>query len=62
MFKLQNYNEFKNHVRWHDYFAIMINEFAVVQVRRYEWFDKEQYTFVIQVLGFAVFHRTGNML
>jgi hypothetical protein len=39
----------------------MINEFAVVQVRRYEWFDIEKYTFVVQVLGFKIFERMGDM-
>jgi hypothetical protein len=35
MFRLQNYNEFKDSVRWHDYFSIMVNEFPVL-VRKYD--------------------------
>ena len=61
MFQLQNYNEFKDGVRWHDYLAIMINEFPVVLVRRYDWpHENDQYTFMVQVLGFKVFQRVGQ--
>lgn len=59
-FKLQNYNEFKG-VRWHDYFTIMINEFSVIQIRRYDWYDQGQYTFVVRVLGFNLFQKIGDM-
>lgn len=61
MFRMQNYNEFKGHVRWHDYFAIMVNEFPVVLVRRYEWMDTERYTFTVQVFGTTLFKRIGDM-
>ena len=58
-FVRQNYNEFKNGVRWHDYFSIMINEFPVVLVRKYNWMqENNQYTFIVQVLGFKVYQRT----
>lgn len=58
-FTLQNYNEFKNHVRWHDYLAIMVNEFPVILARRYDWLDTEQYTFTVQVFGFKVYQKIG---
>lgn len=59
-FRLQNYNEFRNHVSWHDYFTIMVNEFAVILVRRYDWLETEEYTFVVTVMGFDVFRRVGS--
>jgi len=59
-FTIQNYNDFKSGVRWHDYFAIVINEFPVILVRKYDWpNDSDEYTVVVQVLGFRVYHRTG---
>jgi hypothetical protein len=59
-FTKQNYNEFKNGVRWHDYFAIMVNEFPVILVRKYDWLhDGDKYTFMVQVLGFKVYQRIG---
>jgi hypothetical protein len=61
MFKLQNYNEFKQELRWHDYVNVMINEFAILLVRKYEWYDCERYTFVVQVLGFKVYQKIGDM-
>lgn len=60
MFKLQNYNEFKNGVRWHDYFAIMVNEFPVILVRKYDWpHDNDNYTFIVQLFGFNLFRKIG---
>ena len=60
-FTTQNYNEFKNGVRWHDYFAIMINEFPVILVRKYDWphDSDDRYTFIVQVLGFKVYQEVG---
>lgn len=63
-FTLQNYNEFSGRygVRWHDYFAFMINEFPVILVRKYDWpHDPDyRYTFMIQLLGFDVYQRIGR--
>ena len=60
-FTTQNYNEFKDGVRWHDYFAIMVNEFPVILVRKYDWTHAipYQWTFVVQVLGFDIYQRIG---
>lgn len=60
-FTKQNYNEFKSGVRWHDYFAIMINEFPVLLVRKYDWpLEGDcKYTFLVQVLGFKVYQYRG---
>ena len=60
-FTLKNYNEFKGPVRWHDYISIMFNEFPVMLVRRYDWFDTERYTFMVQLFGLRVYQRIGNM-
>jgi len=59
MFSLQNYNEFNQHVRWHDYFSIMINEFPVILVRRYEWREIAQYTNIVQLFGFCIYRKIG---
>jgi hypothetical protein len=40
-FTKQNYNEFKYHLRWHDYISIIINEFPIFLIRRYDWFHTE---------------------
>lgn len=60
-FTTQNYNEFKDGVRWHDYFSIMIHEFPVILVRKYDHPHayNNQYTFMVQVLGFKVYQRIG---
>ena len=47
-----NYNEFKSHVRWHDYFSLMINEFPILLIRRYDWFDDNEHTLSISFLIF----------
>jgi hypothetical protein len=60
-FTLKNYNEFKGPVRWHDYISIMFNEFPVILVRRYDWFDTERYTFMVQLFGLRVYQKIGNM-
>ena len=56
----QNYNEFK-HVRWHDYFSIVINEFAVILVRKYDWpNDGGGWMIHVQIMGFIVYERRGT--
>jgi hypothetical protein len=60
MIKLQNYNEFKNGVRWHDYFNIMVNEFPIILIRKYDWDEIDTYTFVVQVMGVKVYQRIGE--
>jgi len=62
MFSLQNYNEFNQHVRWHDYISIMFNEFPVILVRRYDWFDTERYTFMVQLFGLRVYQKIGDIV
>lgn len=59
-FKLQNYNEFNSWMRWHDYFSIMINEFPVILIRRYDWLEGtgESYTFLVQFMGFHIYGKT----
>lgn len=61
MFHLQNYNEFKKGVRWHDYVAIMINEFPVLLVRKYDWPHRNDlYTLSVQIMGFTVYQKLGE--
>ena len=59
-FTLRNYNEFKTHMGWHDYVSVLINEFPIILVRRYDWFDLDQYTFMVQILGFKVYQQIGK--
>ena len=54
---LQNANEFKTWMRWHDYFSIIIHEFPIILFRKYDWMDKESSTFMVQVLGFKIYQR-----
>ena len=60
-FQLQNYNEFKSWMRWHDYLAIMVNEFPIILIRKYDWLDTEEYTFSVNILGFKVYQKIGKM-
>lgn len=55
-FNFQNYNEFKSGVRWHDYISILINEFPVILVRKYDYpHENDKSTLMIQILGFKVY-------
>jgi len=50
----KNYNEFRNvWLRWHDYVSIMINEFPILQIRRYDWLEVETRSWLIRVLCFT---------
>ena len=62
MFLRQNYNEFKDGVRWHDYFSFIVNEFSIVLVRKYDWpfGDNRTYVFLIDIFGFTVYKRIGS--
>jgi hypothetical protein len=53
-FALQNYNEFKDGLRWHDYISIIINEFPIFVIRRYDWLTDNPVTstYMVQILGF----------
>lgn len=55
--KFQNYNEFHDWVRWHDYVAAIIHEFPILLIRRYDWMDTEKSTLIVQFFGFKVFQR-----
>ena len=61
IFQLQNYNEFKNGVRWHDYVSLVLNEFAVVLVRRYDWpHENDRYLIIAQIFGIQVYSKVGR--
>lgn len=60
-FGTQNYNEFKSHMRWHDYLSIIVHEFPIALVRRYDWLDEERSTFMVQFLGVKVYQKSGEM-
>ena len=59
---LLSYNEFKTHLRWHDYINMTIGitsnyEFNILLVRRYDWLDNESQTFIIILLGVQLYSR-----
>lgn len=56
-FHLQNYNEFKGGVRWRDYVNLTLNDFSVIVIRRYDWLDWEQSTYLVQLFGVVVFNK-----
>lgn len=58
-FNLQNYNEFKNGVRWHDYISVMINEFSIILLRRYDEPHSDSFDpfIIFQILGFMIFNK-----
>jgi len=55
-FLLQNYNEFKGPIRWHDYINVMINEFPILLLRRYDFDAKGDWKsrYMFQILGIRV--------
>jgi hypothetical protein len=55
-FKLQNYNEFKNGIRWHDYVSIIINEFPIILIRKYDdpHNDSINAFITIQIIGITM--------
>ncbi len=60
-FSLQNYNEFHTWIRWHDYLSLIINEFPVILIRRYDWLDDGKITYMAQVLGLKIFLKVYDM-
>jgi len=55
-FRLQQYHEFKNDIRWHDYFAAIINEFHILSFRRYDFGlngPKLTTIYYLTILGFC---------
>lgn len=59
--KLTNYNEFDVWIRWHDYVSVIVNEFPILLVRRYYWYDVKTTTLMIQVLGYKLLQTTKDM-
>ncbi len=57
-FLWQNCNDFNSGIRWHDYLSIMINEFPIILVRKYDWPSEGDDGFYhAQVMGFRVYHK-----
>ena len=49
----RNYNEFRNvWFGWQDQISIMILDFPILLVRKYEWLEKERSNWLVQVMGF----------
>ena len=59
----RNYNEFKNvWFSWQDKISIMIFDFPILLVRKYQWLEKEKSNWLIQVLGIDLFPSTARRL
>lgn len=54
-----NYNEFRSYVRWHDYFNLSINEFAIILARRYDFdrLDNSIHTYLFMFFGFTIYKK-----
>jgi hypothetical protein len=49
-------NEFHDcWIGWHDYVSVMIHNFPIILWRRYDWPDKEQSTYTLDILGVELF-------
>jgi hypothetical protein len=53
-FQWQNHNDFKTPISWHDYVSVIVNEFPILLVRRYDWFSTDETTVLIQIFGFRI--------
>jgi len=48
----RNYNEFRNvWFSWEDKISVMILDFPILLVRKYEWLEKERSNWLVQVMG-----------
>ncbi len=48
----RNHNEFRNiWFSWEDKVSIMIMDFPILLVRKYEWLEKERSNWLVQVMG-----------
>jgi len=48
----RNYNEFRNiWFSWEDKIAVIILDFPILLVRKYEWLEKERSNWLVQVMG-----------
>lgn len=49
-------NQFKDcWTRWRDYFSIIINEFPILLIRKYDFLDVDVSVLIIQIFGFEVY-------
>ena len=52
----RNYNEFRDTwLRWSDKLSIMIDDFPIILIRKYDWLEKEKSNWLIQVMGINLF-------
>ena len=52
----RNYNEFRDvWLSWQDKISIIICDFPILLVRKYEWLEKERVTWLVQVMGVDLF-------
>lgn len=52
----KNYNEFRSiWFGWEDKLAFIIFDFPLLLIRKYNWFEKEESTWLIQVIGINLF-------
>jgi hypothetical protein len=59
----RNYNEFRDvWFSWQDKISIIICDFPLLLVRKYEWLEKEKSNWLVQVLGIELFRSTARKL
>ena len=59
----RNYNEFRDlWFSWQDKISIIICDFPILLVRKYEWLEKEKSNWLVQVLGIDLFRSTTRKL
>lgn len=52
------YNEFRDcWLRWHDYISIMVHNFPILLIRRYDWLDVRESTYIVIFCGFNLLQR-----
>lgn len=51
-FKIKNYNEFRTHIRWTDFVSVIICNFNILLIRKYDWLDSETSVILVFVFGF----------
>ena len=48
----RNHNEFRNvWFSWEDKISIMIMDFPILLIRKYEWLENERSNWLVQVMG-----------
>jgi hypothetical protein len=59
----RNYNEFRDvWLSWQDKISIIICDFPILLIRKYEWLEKEKSNWLVQVMGIDLFRSITRKL